>query len=410
MTDPEDRAERALRDALSGRADAFEPQELTVPRRVRRSWGWVPAAAAVVVLVGGVTAIGVTAGGGGSSSSDSAGSADSASIAGDQAAPGARPTSKGRAVVPKDGTGRGGLAMRWVSRYDVELLVPSGWGYAAPPARPDCIQKPGDTWDDAPRAPYVATDVTGRAVPDLGCEPHRTAPAVFGDLPFELWQPTLSFSQDGASSDRPADGTWHYRGWTLTRWTMPTSSAGEAPVQLTLLTSPGQDALAARIKASAQRFTTDANGCAASSPLQSDHRVTPPAVTSASRLTPSSVSVCQYRVGARGAGLIGSRRLTGSQMGKLLQGIAQAPSGSGPNSPSGCADGPPPDTAIELRYNRGGEQPASAYVYYDVCAGHGIYDADSVKQLTAADCLPLFAEPPITAWGVPSTLDGVCRR
>lgn len=410
--DGEDRAERALRDALGDRADAFEPRELTVPRRVRRDRGWIPAAAAVVILVGGVTAIGVTAGGGGSSSSDSA---TSASIAGGDAdAPqqgiaGSKGANPG--VAPEDDTGGGDQVMRWVSRYDVEVQVPSTWGYAAPPLRPDCIRRPGDTWDDAPRAPYVATDVTGRAVPAIGCEPTSKAPSEFGDLPFELWQPSLSFSSRSAfaKSYGPGpipDGTWTYRGWRLTRWTVPNSS-----VQLTLLTRPGQDTLATQIKKSTRTFTTDANGCPATSPVQATELVKPSAVTSASRLTPSSVSVCQYARGnTAAAGLIGSRRVTGSEMGSLLKGIAEAPSGSGPNATAGCDHAPPADTAIELRYHRGDEEPASAYVYYGSCAGNGIYDADSVKRLTAADCLPLFAEPPVTLQSSDDRLQGVCRR
>jgi len=410
---PDDRAEQALRDALAGRADAFEPRELRVPTPVRRRRGWLPAAAAVVVLVGGVTAIGITAGGnGGGGSADSSAASDS-SAAREGAAASPRSTVGGNAaspgVAPKDDTGPEDRLMRWVSRYDVEVQVPSTWVYAAPPARPDCIRKPGDTWDDAPRKPYVAIDVSRRAVPAIGCEPHSSAPAAFGDLPFELWQPTISFSQGGPTADLAADGTWTYRGWTLRRWTVP-GTAPDQPVQVSLLTGPGQDDLAARIHDSARSFTIDQNGCPATSAVQDEQLARPPAVTSASRLTPSSVSVCQYQRGVDTPGLLGSRRLTGSQMGELLQGIAQAPAGSGPNAPSTC-DPVPGDTAIELRFNRGDDgEPATAYVYYDSCVDNGIYDADSVKQLTAADCRPLFAEPPIMLWESSSSLDGVCRE
>ncbi|MEX0428323.1 hypothetical protein AB3X52_11895 [Nocardioides sp. DS6] len=403
-----DRAEAALRDAFARRANAFEPRELLVPTRVRRRRPWLPAAAAVVLLAGLGVVVGVTTQGGGGQGSDSAGSAASSSVrgrsgadslaAGSAEAQGAAPTS-GPAAAP---------GMRWASRYDVEVQVPSSWVDAAPPTRPDCIRKPGDSWDDAPRTPYVASDVRFRSVPAIGCAPVRTAPAVFGDLPFALWQPSLSFTQGGPAADLVADGTWTYRGWTLMRWSVPGTSA-DHPVQVSLLTGPGQHALAQRIRSSARTFSIDANGCRATSPVQAADIVRPSAATSATRLTPTSVSVCQYARGGDGPGLLGSRLLTGSQMGALLRGIAEAPSGSGPNAPSHCDASVPGDTAIELRYHRGGEEPATAYVYYDACVGNGIYDADSTVRLTAADCRPLFARLPITLWSYDVVLRGVCR-
>lgn len=412
--DQHDRAERALRHALDRRAGAFAPQELTIPTRVRRRRTWLPVAAAAVLLAGFGIAVGVVGAGGGSQGSGGGHGSDSEGAAAPAGTGWASPVMPGDRTAGPRAAGKGSLGrdvtpkaeppdptMQWVSRYDVEVQVPSSWVYAAPSAHPDCIQRPGDRWDDAPRKPYVAEDVTGRAVDQIRCPPRSTAPAEFGELPFELWQPSLSFTRGGPSADLAGDGTWTYRGWTLTRWTV-------SDVQLTLLTGPGNDHLAARVRDSARTFTVDANGCPATSPVQGEALATPPAVTSASRLTPRSISVCQYRRGTDGAGLIGSRRVTGSAMGALLRGIAQAPEGSGPDATSGCDVGG--GSAIELRYDRGGAAPASAYVYYGLCHGDGVRDADSTDRLTPGDCTPLFAEPPITTWDLPASLDGICRR
>ncbi len=35
-----------------------------------------------------------------------------------------------------------------------------------------------------------------------------------------------------------------------------------------------------------------------------------------------------------------------------------------------------------------------AYVYFDACTGHGILDPAGMRQLTTADCKPLFTTPP----------------
>lgn len=428
MTDQPDpgfeREERAFRAALEEHAGDIEPHDLAAPTRpVRRRRTWLAAAAAAVVVIGGAgITTAVLAGGGGGGSGTAGSEQGSSSLATDGAGKGRSTLRGGRsvaAVLPDAASG-----MQWVSRYDVAVQVPSSWSYAQAPSKPECVQKAGDTWDNAPRHPYVGLDPSFFVMPMIACpDPRPDVPAEFVNLPLSLWQPYLTFARtddgaggveagsagtaggstgaSGSDGSSTRDGTWSYRGWTLTRWTV-------GGVQLSLLTRTADADLAARIKESTTRFEVDQNGCPATSDVQAAEQATPSSAASASRLTPSSVSVCQYLRGSDGAGLVASRRLTGSEMGGLLRGIAAAPSGSGPDQGSGCP-ATASRTAIELRFNRaGGGVPATAYVYYGGC-DDGIHDSDSVSRLTSADCRPLFAGAPIMP-DVASVLEGVCTK
>lgn len=368
-----EREERAFRTALAARAEDCEPVDLAVPApRVRRGgwrrpWHQLGVAAAALALIGGVVAI----------------------VLADRpddvyTRPDAQP---GPAIQtlpdPADG-------MRWVSRYDVTVQVPASWTDAKPPLRPDCISKPGGSWDDAPRHPYVAVDTYMRGVPSIGCMGKRSFPGMFGQLPFSLWEPYLSFdpaSGSGAPPTKRPDGRWVYRGWTLTRWRV-------SGVQISLLTAPGQDALASRIRASATTFDADQNGCPAVAPMPAKSFARPRHVETGAV---GSVSECAYGLTRRRL-LIGSRTITGGAARSLLQAIDAAPAGGGPDDPADCLYHDPGETAIVLRAH-GDRGTQDLYVYFDECDGHGIDDGRVKHALTRADCRPLFKDAVITFWG-----------
>ncbi|MFT4082669.1 MAG: hypothetical protein QM638_08790 [Nocardioides sp.] len=250
-----DREEQAFRAALHRRADSFTPVEIGPVEigpgqsrpgggRVRRLRRWLPAVAAAAVVVLGVgTVVGLADRDGGSADSAGDSAASGASSTGGDAGS-ASGSAGGLSNGAQAGENARPITMRRVVRDSVTVQVPKSWTDAMPPLRPDCIRTPGDAWDDVPRHPYVAKDDSHRAAPMIACEPVRSFPAVFGEVPFKLWQPNLSFTEV-SDAESGGDGTWTYRGWRLTRWTV-------GSVQLTLLTRPGQDALADQIVASAR--------------------------------------------------------------------------------------------------------------------------------------------------------------
>lgn len=377
-----DREERAFRTALAARARAYEPVDRAVRTRPARRppWGALGGIAAALVLVAGLVTLVLTADRNPSGTTASSGAAGAASAA---------------ATVPDPAAG-----MRWVSRYDVAVQVPSSWPYADPPARPDCIRTPADY--HGPQGPYVAADTEFRGETAQGCiAPATQAPKAFGPLLFQLWQPYLAFARADAYGHGP-DGTWTYRGWTLTRWTV-------SGVQLSLLTDPDQGGLAHRIRASARTFSVNENGCPATSPVQAKRFVKPPTIGG---WFASSISVCQYdrTHGTSRPGLIGSRVV--SDPTSLLDAIDKAPSGSGPNLPGSCTPEAFVGTAIELLGSPGNSTgPVRMYVYYDSCVGNGVVlPGGTTKELTRGICSVLFAKPEVAITEAITPVGERCMR
>jgi hypothetical protein len=72
------------------------------------------------------------------------------------------------------------------------------------------------------------------------------------------------------------------------------------------------------------------------------------------------------------------------------------------------------DSAIALRFFESADDAttplAEAYVYYDSCFGNGIFDSAGARQLTRANCRPLFARPPIRLWITQPPVTEVCAH
>ena len=309
-----------------------------------------------------------------------------------------------RALPPTRAVDSAGNGWRWAAYRDVEVKVPARWPDAYAPSSPGC----GDG-SDAPTTPYVTYDDASRVYGADGCARQRQVehpgPA-FGLLPFRLWVPYVEFDEPrpdltvgGQSPDRrDADAT--YRGWHLTR----TTTHG---IQLTVLSGPGDGALAHEVLGSLRTVRTTHLGCPTGSTVL-DRTPEPPVgaqLPAPSEIT--AVTICDYTRGVHSVGLSGSRRIEGRGARQLVRAVRDAPAGSGPNSPpTACTQPPLLDRALVLRFYGSRSAPddpvTEAYVFFDACTGHGILDPAGMRQLTTADCKPLFTTPPIGLWAAES--------
>ncbi|MFI7066027.1 hypothetical protein ACIBL3_33850 [Kribbella sp. NPDC050124] len=298
---------------------------------------------------------------------------------------------------------------RWVSYRNVEVKAPAAWNYDYGAARPDCInpRNPTDPWArDVPNAPYVMVGVPARVVPSIGCsrkpEPGDPDPA-FGDLPFAWWQPYIKLDEARPDLDYPdrKDGQWQYRDWRLTRTTVD-------DVQISVLAPPDDPSLGGAVLSSVKHVEITSLGCETDSPAQGERFAAPSGSPIPAADEVAAVAICEYsRINSRAtmngrAGLDGSHRITGQAARNLVAAIHDAPTGGGPDRPENCVQDMYGDRAIALRFFATSEETnsplAEAYVYYDWCFGNGIVGADGKRQLTRANCAPLFAQPPITLW------------
>jgi hypothetical protein len=251
-------------------------------------------------------------------------------------------------------------------------------------------------------------------VPAIGCfrerEPGDPDPA-FGQLPFELWQPFVGLrtAHPDLAADAPErrDGTWPYRGWTLTRYTVD-------DVQVTVLADPGTSSLGREVEASTRQVgATTWVGCDVGSPAQSVEFAAPegPPVPDPDEV--AAVAICEYSRVEGAAGLEASRRLTGKPAQDLTRGILDAPEGGGPDNPHQCADDMYGERAIALRFFGADDETENAigeaFVYFDWCFGNGVVDASGMRRLTRENCAPLFATPPIALWSGHARTFQLCR-
>jgi len=282
--------------------------------------------------------------------------------------------------------GDGGLptpprGWRYESYHDVVVEVPESWVYDRAPTTAWCIdENPGGE-------PYVDTARPYDGVEGIGC-PGADAPQDAQDLsgvgaPRRYWATHVSF----AAPDGP-DGTARAGKWTRTVKTV-------GATQITLLVEDRHEAIAEAILDSARVVATDHNGCDASSPIQAGNFVRPSVAFDVASVAPvDAISVCQYDLGRSegAAGLIGSRRLTGGDAAGVLGAIKDAPTGGGPDEPQNCSPDLYGSTAIVLRLRSGGATN-DMHVYYEWCFGNGFDDGTNVRELTKANCEPLFAPP-----------------
>lgn len=293
---------------------------------------------------------------------------------------------------------------RWAGVRDLEVQVPAEWGFAYDAVRPDCIDREtlrGSWARDVPRAPYVMVGTPPRGVPAIGCFPEQRPgdpPAVFGALPFRLWQPYVQLALARTDLDDPTyeNGTWQHDGWTLTRTTV-------GDVQVAILGSPRDDGLAERVLESARSVETTHAGCDPDSPIQAEKFVEPDGAPVPPAAEVAAIAVCEYAREPGRAGLEGSRRITGQPARDLVAAVHRAPSPGGPDRPKSCVPDLYGDRAIALRFFGDTDQTtaplAEAFVYYDSCFGNGIVATDGIRRLTRDNCAPLFDEAPILFWG-----------
>jgi hypothetical protein len=377
--DPQDsRAEQAFRAALTQRAEALDTVPLEAPSR-SRGRRWLPGvvAAAVLALVGGTAlAAGVL-------DNDEPGSTSGTDS--DVQSVGALP--------PAD------AGSRWVSWRNVGVQVPAAWadGYEA---GSDWCADRGSREPELPPAPYVSRNSSGIVFDILCPAPDDGRPDVFGESPQDHWAPHLTFAP---AAEALEDGETSFDGWTITAKTIDS-------VQLRLWTDSETSGLADQILESVATFTTDANGCDVTSPVQAKEFVRPrPAFDVAQVDAVDSISICQYDrfLGDQAVALMQSRRLVGLAAADLLAGIQNAPTGGGPDWPEQCTDDSYGDHGIAIRFHHDGTTD-DAYVYYDWCFGNGIDDGTTRFELTADNCAPLFGNG-VVAWSYQSSMGGRCH-
>lgn len=366
MTDapePDERAERAFRDALTSRAETFEPAPLETPEaRSRRRWLPALVAAAVLALVGGTAVVAGVLHDDGNGGTHLAGK--------DDLAVGTLPAAD--------------AGWRWVSWRNVAVQVPEDWALGFEPGADWCADNGGDP--SLPPDPYVAVNGAGMAHLDILCnhEPFGW-PAAFGEAPEDYWAPHVTFAASGSPEARPV-GHESYDGWES-----EVTELGDG-VQLRVLGREGAPETQ-RILDSARTYETDQNGCDTTSPVQAVEFQRPEPPFDVEQVgSVDSVSVCMYsRATGQSTALIGSRLLTGDDAAALLHGIQEAPVGGGPDNPSHCLPDDYGDSAIALHL-RSNDTTWTMYVYYASCFGSGFDDGTNRRDLTRGSCPLLWGD------------------
>lgn len=389
MTDFE-REEEAFRSAFQRRAGEA-PVEVPVPGRRRRVLPQLLVAAVVLAVIGGAYAV-------------------------------LRENDPGPTPVPPTVSQSywENRDWRWIGVRDVEVKAPADWAPEYEVGRPDCIRLGTDdvvTPGMVPVSltdPYVVIGNPGFATTSQGCfqinGPDDPPPA-FGELPFPLWQPYVKIqaSWRGPAKARPEnqDAELEFRGWRLTR----TTTAG---VQVTVLSEPGDEELAAEVLRSLRRVEVNDVGCPArSTMLANGIRVDLDAAPLPAPDEVAAVAICDYVSDGDQGWLRGSRRMTHEAAQDLVRDIRDAPRGSGPDSPGSCLTRPGAERALALAVftdaTRGARPVSSAYLFFDSCVGSGILEPSGTHEITRAVCAPLFAEPPIPYTGGHQPLADRCH-
>lgn len=353
-----DRAEQAFRDAFDeqARVPLGQVQPKPPPRR-RTAWAVGAAAVAVVALAVPLVLV--------------------LNNRPAQMATPAAPATVSGLPAAEDG-------WRWVSRGDVAVQVPEGWGYSDYAWVPWCL---GATAEPVPPAgPFVSTPAGPVAL--IACPEFRP----------EWVQTYLEF----------ADPTTQASALTP----VMSRAVGSFDVRVTLRQGAGDDerATAERILDSAVEFVRDAAGCSPTSPFATlDDR---PAVAWDVRGAESvvEVGVCRYSDdGLRqdGPNLTASRVISGDEAAALVAAIGEAPAGVSGN-PEECISDGDQRSGLVLRV-LDGAGVHDVYLRVDGCRNLGFDDGSTRRELTRDACSPVFSADPVRFLGGQQVAMAACH-
>ena len=368
MEAEDDRAAQAFRTALRTHAGAHDPAPLTAEtvlgrRPSRGRLVVVAAAAAVLVIVGGGFV------GRGLTSHDTA-------------------IPAGQLPAPAEG-------WQWTTWGDVAVAVPDEWGFRFPTT----------TCDTDRDAPYIQWNMDV-AVNAMDCGTQQPAPEPFPIGPADDWQTHAGIIAPG-SSDAPA---YAVGSTTFGEWTLDVRAVGGS--QVFVLTDPAHRGLSDRILDSARTFSTDANGCSATSHTVASQVVLPDAAFDLRQVDHvQSIVVCQYGRTDYDRGLEGSVVLDRDQAQTLLDDIQGSPVLDGDAVPfEQCSTLPMGgETALVLLLHTG-DRVRELHGYFNNCVESGYYDGTRRYALTSDTCDAPFAAPPLRLNEFEQSLLPVCGR
>lgn len=265
---------------------------------------------------------------------------------------------------------------RWESYGGVQVGVPGDWGVGGAYSRiyQWCMVGPASS----------LTPVIGRPEPitAVGCVVDDPAPDVPPELLLEYTGPVVALG----GSDQP-DGTTHEGDRTTVH---------RAGVAVIIHAEPD---LREQIAATVHTVDVDDALCPVSHQIAQDSTYRP-ATDAAVSTDVTAISACRYALthpnpaGDRThAPLISSLRLTGAAAQDAAQGIEDAPTGGGPNSPDTClADWSYGEEVIVLLITStsGGSE---VVLRYGGCDHHGFDDGSTIRTLTAPAVAPFIQAP-----------------
>lgn len=326
----------------------------TTAEQYRRGpWAGATAFAAVAVLAVGC---------GASDMSDSVG------VPRAEAAPGS-PTQPG-AELP--------TGWRWESFRGVQVGVPADWGYDNGSQRTSqwCVERGGDRSTPVVGRPGPST-LAGCVTQDPGGPDPGTLLANGGTLV--------------AFSEAPARGPAR-----VTEGDRTTVVVAGVTVMV-----QARQSLRERILDTIHTVEVDANGCPVDHPISKSPSARPsPAVDVTSLRGVTAVAACKYAISANGTegtsdrpSLLSSLKLTDDAARVVVDAIAAAPPGGGPNAPLSCAADISYGDEIMVLMVDSAQGRVQLYMRYSGCDHNGFDDGVVERRLTAAAASPLVAGP-----------------
>ncbi|CAM3161287.1 hypothetical protein NODU109028_00790 [Nocardioides dubius] len=351
-----DRAELAFRAAFAREAGAFEaaPVDLADAAQPSRRRRWLaPLVAAVLVAMVGV-GIAVLVG-----------TDEPAPSAGDRQATDGAPSTLAE-------------GWRYESIGDVSIQVPDAWPYLVPPGDQWCVNEEKNA--AATAQPYLG--LRGGASTLVLCTHNGAASPIFGDLPPRFWSTHIELGF--VTPEAPPEGETEADGWTRI-----VQRSGE--VQLTGYADAEHLALIRKVLASVRVAEVDPLGCPATAPTS----LRPATAFDVREVRASRMVICQYYAdGMAGPQsrttswpLQASRELADPEA--LRRAIADAAPGGGPNRPKTCVKTKlrGPDFVLRIETAEGLRE---IWGRAGNCRYNGLDDGITVREVTAANCAPLW--------------------